>query len=72
MSLRAVIWVFGTEQLGQLLRSLQPSTSAISVPLVGQEYNLDKLSVLFITLHVPRPFGNPLVSMTLVVWPLVG
>ena len=25
-SLRAAIWVFGTEQLGQLLRGLQPST----------------------------------------------
>ena len=72
MSLGAVIWVFGTEQLGQLLRSHQPSTLAISVPLVEQEYNLNELCVLFIYLHVPRPFGNPLVSMTSVVWQLVG
>ena len=71
-SLRAVIWVFGTEWLGQLLRSHQPSILAISGPLMEQEYNLNELCVLFIYLHVPRPFGNPLVSMTSVVWQLVG
>ena len=37
-SLRAVIWVSGTEQLGQLLGSHQPSTLAVSVPLMEQEY----------------------------------
>ena len=58
-SLQAVIWVFGTEQLGQLLRSHQPFTLAISVPLVEQEHNLDELCVLFINLHVPRPFWEP-------------
>ena len=47
------------EQLGQLLRSHQPSTLAILVPLVKQEYNLDELCVLFINLHVPRPFWEP-------------
>ena len=61
MSLRAVVWVFGTEQLGQLLRSHQPSTLAILVPLMEQEYSLNELCVLFIYLHVPRSFfGNPL------------
>ena len=56
MSLGAVIWVFGTEQLGQLLRSHRPSTLAILVSLMEQEYNLDELCVFFINLHVPRPF----------------
>ena len=59
MSLGDVVWVFRAEQLGQLLRSHQPSTSAISVPLMEQEYNLDELCVLFINLHVPRPFWEP-------------
>ena len=63
---RAVIWVIGTEQLGLLL-SHQPSTPAISVPLMGQEYTQDKLSSLFIHVDAPRLFGNTLVSMTLVV-----
>ena len=35
-SLGAVIWVFGTEQLGQLLGGHQPSTSAVSLPLMEQ------------------------------------
>ena len=59
MSLGAVIWVFGTEQLGQLLRGLQPSTLAILVPLMEQGYKLDELCVIFINLHVPRPFREP-------------
>ena len=59
MSIRAVIWVFGTEWLGQLLRSHWPSASAISVPLMKQEYNLDELCVLFINLHVLTPFWEP-------------
>ena len=58
MNLGAVVWVFRTECLGQLLRSHQPSTSAMLVPLVEQEYNLDELCV-FIYLHVPRPFWEP-------------
>ena len=38
-----------------------------------QEYNQEELSALFIHVHVPRPFWwNILVSMTLVVWQLVG
>ena len=58
MSLGAVIWVSGTEQLG-LLRSHQPSTLAILVPLMEQEYNQEELCTLFIHVHVPRPFvGN--------------
>ena len=58
-SLGAVIWVFGTERLSQLLKSHGPSTSAILMPLMEQEYNLNKLSVLFIYLHVSRPFWEP-------------
>ena len=59
MSLGAVIWVSGSEWFGQLLRSYQSSTLAISVPLMEQEYILDELWVLFIYLHVPRPFWEP-------------
>ena len=46
----AVVWVSGTEWLGLLL-SHQPSTLAISVPLMEQEYNLDKLFTFFIHVH---------------------
>ena len=53
-SLGAVIWVSGTEWLGQLLGGHQPSTSAISVPLMEQEYIPVELCALFIHLHVPR------------------
>ena len=67
LGFRAVIWVSGTEQFGLLL-SHQPSTPAILVPLVEQEYTQDELSSLFISVHAPRLFGNTLVSMTLVVW----
>ena len=53
-SLGAVIWVSATEQLGQLLGGYQPSTSAILVPLMEQEYIPVELCALFIHLHVPR------------------
>ena len=53
-SLGAVIWVSGTEWLGQLLGGHQPSTLAISVPLVEQEYIPVELCVMFIHLHIPR------------------
>ena len=53
-SLRAVIWVFETVQLGQLLAGNQPSTSAVSVTLMEQEYIQAELCALFIHLHVPR------------------
>ena len=53
----AVVWVSGTEQLG-LLSSHQPSTLAISVPLVEQEYIQDELSSLFIHVHAPRLLGT--------------
>ena len=59
MSLGAVIWVSGTEWLGQLPRSHQPSTLAISVPLMEQEYILDELCALFIYLPVPRLLWEP-------------
>ena len=62
----AVVWVSGTEQLGLLL-SQQPSTPAISVPLMEQEYIQDELSSSFIHVHAPRNFGNTSISMTLVV-----
>ena len=67
----AVFWVSGTEWLGLLL-SHQPSTLAILVPLVEQEYIQNELSTLFIHVHAPRLFGNILVSMILVVWQLAG
>ena len=54
-SLGAVVWVSGTKQLGRL-SSHQPSTLAIPVPLVKQEYNQKELCTLFIHVHVPRPF----------------
>ena len=58
MSLGAVVWVSDTEQLGRLSSHL-PSTLAILVPLMEQEYNQDKLCTLFIHVHVPKPFlGN--------------
>ena len=58
MSLGAVVWVSGTEQFGPLI-SHRPSTLAISVPVVEQEYNQEELCTLFIHVHVPRPFeGN--------------
>ena len=53
-SLGAVVWVSGTKWLGQLLGGHQPSTSAISVPLVEPEYIPVELCALFIHLHVPR------------------
>ena len=71
LGFRAVMWVSGTEWLGLLL-SHQPSTVAISVPLMGQEHTQDELSSLFIQVHAPRHFGNTLVSMALVVWQLAG
>ena len=66
LSFEAVIWVSGTEPLGLLL-SNWPSTLALLVPLVEQEYIQDELFTLFIHVHEPRLFGNTLVSMTLVV-----
>ena len=64
-NLRVVVWVSGTEWLG-LSISHRPSTPAISMFLMA-EYNQNELCTLFIHMHVPRPFGNFLVSMTLVV-----
>ena len=59
-SLGAVIWVSGTEWLGQLPGGHQPSTSAILVPLMEQEYIPVELCALFIHLHVPRLVWNTL------------
>ena len=66
MSLGAVIWVSGTKWL-DLLLSHQPSTPAIPVPFMEQEYIKDEMSTFFIHVHAPRLFGNTLVSMILVV-----
>ena len=52
----AVIWVSGTACLG--LSSHWPSTPAISVPLVEQEYTQDELFSLFIHVHAPRLLGT--------------
>ena len=52
--LRAVVWLSGTEQSGQLLGGHRPSTLAILVPLMEQEYIPVELCALFIHLHVPR------------------
>ena len=53
-SLWAVIWVSGTEWLGQLLGGHQPFSFTMLVPLVEQEYIPVELCALFIHLHVPR------------------
>ena len=71
LSFGAVVWVSGTEQLGALL-SHWPSTLAILVPLVEQDYILEELFTLFIHVQAPRLFGNTLVSIISVVWCLVG
>ena len=59
-SLRAVVWVSGTEWLGWLLRGHWPSTLAILVPPVEQEYIPVELWALFIHLHVPRHIWDTL------------
>ena len=56
-SLRAVVWISGIEQLGLLL-SHWPSTLAISVPLVEQEYIQNELFTLFIHVHAPAFLGT--------------
>ena len=66
-SFGAVVWVSGTEHLGKLLRSHRPSTLAIPVPLMGQEYILDELCALFIYLHVPKLLWDPF-SCLVVSW----
>ena len=66
LSFKAVIWVSCTEWLGLLL-SHQPSTPAILVPLMEQEYIQDELFTLFIHVHAPRLFRSTFVSMILVV-----
>ena len=52
--LGAIVWVCGTEWFGQLLGGHRPSTPAISVPLMEQEYIPVELCALFIHLHVAR------------------
>ena len=54
MSLRAVVWVFGAEHSGNLLRSHQPSVAATLVPLIEEEYILAGKCSLFVYLHVPN------------------
>ena len=65
--LGAVIWVSGTEWLG-LSISHRPSTVAIYVPLMEQEYNQNELcTFVYSYAHTQTFEGNFLVSMTLVV-----
>ena len=60
MSLKAIIWVFGAEHSGNLLRSHQPSVAATLVLLMVQEYILAGKFSLFVHLHVPKViFGHP-------------
>ena len=54
MSLEAVVWVFGDEHSGNLLRSHWPSIAATLVPLVEGEYILTGKCSLFVHLHVPK------------------
>ena len=53
-SLGVVVWVSGTKQLDQLLGGHQPSTLAISVPPVEQEYIPVEPCALYIHLHMSR------------------
>ena len=63
-SLEAIIWVFGAEHSGNLLRGHQPSVAVTSVPLVEWKYILTGKCSLFIHLHVLRLSWAPLVSIT--------
>ena len=72
MSLRAVIWVLGTEHFGQLIGGHQPSILAILEPLMEMEYIPVKQCALLFTCMFPDLFRTPLVSMTLVVCWLAG
>ena len=66
-SLRAVVWASGTEWLGQLLRGHQPSTLALLVPLMEQEYIPVEWCAYLFTCMCPELFWTPVVSVTLVV-----
>ena len=57
-SLRAVIWVSGTEHFGQLIGGHRPSTLAILLPLVEMEYIPVKQCALLIHPHVPQLVWN--------------
>ena len=67
MNLGAVIWVFWYWTVGSIDKT-QTHYSGYVGASCGAEHNQEELCVLFIHMHVPRPFGNFLVSMTLVVW----
>ena len=59
-SLGAVVWVSGTEWLGQLLGGHQPSTSAISVPLTEQEYiPVELCALVYSSAHTQTYLGHP-------------
>ena len=66
-SLGAVVWVSGTEWLGQLLGGHQPFTLAIWVSVMEQKYIPVELVTFFFICMYPDVFGTPLVRMTLVV-----
>ena len=53
-SLEAIVWVFGAEHSGTLLRNHQPSVAATLVPLMEQEYIPTGKCSLFVHQHVPK------------------
>ena len=53
-NLEAVVWVFGVEHSGNLLRSHQTSVAATSVPLMEQDYLPTGKCSLFVHLHVAK------------------
>ena len=64
MSLEAIIWVFGAEHSGSLLRSHQPSVMATLVPLVELQSTFLQESVLCLFICMcPRVSWTPLVSI---------
>ena len=56
-NLGAVIWVFGYWMVGSIDMS-QTLYSGYLGASCGAEHNQNKLCVLFIDMHVPRPFGE--------------
>ena len=57
MSLRAVVWVFWYWTIGSIHKSKTLYSSYLSASH-GAEHNQEELCVLFIHMHVPRPYGE--------------
>ena len=66
-NLGAIIWVFWHWMVGSTDKSQTLYSSYLNASH-GAEHNQNELCVSFIHMHVPRPFWELLVSMTLVVW----